>query len=47
MPANITLPRDLDGQVEALVLKLKRRQVIGSHDVTIETAKLLRNVRNH
>ncbi|KAJ3329672.1 Translation initiation factor eIF-2B subunit beta [Kappamyces sp. JEL0680] len=43
MPA-LPFGREIESQVELLVGKLKRRQVSGSQEVTIETAKLLRNV---
>lgn len=31
-------------QVENFITKLKRRQIVGSYQVTLETAKLLRNI---
>lgn len=37
-----TLNKDLDFQLEILVSKLKRRQISGSFEVTIEIAKLFR-----
>lgn len=36
--------RDSETQIEALALKLSRRQVTGSLNVTMETARLIRNV---
>ncbi|CAG8704591.1 3037_t:CDS:2, partial [Gigaspora rosea] len=37
-------PRDLNAQIESLVNRLRRRQVVGSWCVSIETAMLLRQV---
>ncbi|KAF0495085.1 IF-2B-domain-containing protein [Gigaspora margarita] len=40
----MTGPRDLNAQIESLVNRLRRRQVVGSWCVSIETAMLLRQV---
>ncbi|KAL1920911.1 uncharacterized protein VTP21DRAFT_11546 [Calcarisporiella thermophila] len=37
-------PRDLTIQIESLIVKLKRRQIVGSFNVAIETAMLMRKV---
>ncbi|CAG8548448.1 9092_t:CDS:2, partial [Cetraspora pellucida] len=37
-------PRDLNAQIESLINRLRRRQVVGSWCVSIETAMLLRQV---
>ncbi|CAG8764273.1 26562_t:CDS:2, partial [Racocetra persica] len=41
---NMTGPRDLNAQIESLINRLRRRQVVGSWCVSIETAILLRQV---
>ncbi|CAB4394285.1 IF-2B-domain-containing protein [Rhizophagus irregularis] len=40
----MTGPRDLNAQIESLVNRLRRRQVVGSWSVSLETALLLRQV---
>ncbi|CAG8626940.1 24999_t:CDS:10 [Cetraspora pellucida] len=40
----MTGPRDLNAQIESLINRLRRRQVVGSWCVSIETAMLLRQV---
>ncbi|CAG8591034.1 4401_t:CDS:2 [Dentiscutata erythropus] len=40
----MTGPRDLNAQIESLVNRLRRRQVVGSWRVSVETAVLLRQV---
>ncbi|CAG8496262.1 5452_t:CDS:10, partial [Ambispora gerdemannii] len=40
----MTGPRDLNIQIESLVTRLRRRQVVGSFSVSLETALLLRQV---
>ncbi|KAG9303728.1 hypothetical protein G9A89_018625 [Geosiphon pyriformis] len=40
----MTGPRDLNAQIESLVTRLRRRQVVGSWSVSLESALLLRQV---
>lgn len=40
----MAIPRDIQLEVDALVLRLRRRQLVGSHSVALATALLMRHV---